>query len=242
MCGQTILKISIQKRLIGVAVAELDFHTRDIPITTTLNLGSPSWNQDSTMTVAVAGCGRGGTTMMAAVVHGVGIDMGPVLDLRNNNFEDQGMKRGVKAAISQIKQRNSELSVWGWKDAHLIKGGRLEPFLPYLRNFKLILIHRDPLAITQRRMMTNEDLHRPFKCVYDEVLEDQRKNWEFAKCADFPVLLVPYERVLSNREKLVEELIDFLGIEPSEKQKSDAVKRISATGGYIQASSGMWSS
>jgi len=60
-------------------------------ITTSLVLNYDPESRHEEMTVPIAGVPRGGTTMVAAAVDALGIDLGPLEDLKNFHFEDQTM-------------------------------------------------------------------------------------------------------------------------------------------------------
>ncbi len=76
----------------------------------TVNPEPPS----SAMTVVIAGVPRGGTTMIAAVVHALGVDLGPTAELAATTFEDQSINRADTPGLqlSYIRKRNGEKLIW----------------------------------------------------------------------------------------------------------------------------------
>lgn len=207
-------------------------------VTTTLNDRDAS----SPCTIGIAGVARGGTTMVASVVHALGIEMGPEYDLQNFHFEDQAMKfhgpESLEKVVERIRERNKETPVWGWKSGHLVVNSEIKSILSHLRSPRIVMVCRDPLAVAQRQFSIQEGGPHvgpvDFNFIYNVALQGYVKNKEWVQQTDLPVLLVPYERALSNIEKFVSELAEFIGATPSGIEKKEAISRVSKSGGYLQ--------
>lgn len=188
------------------------------------------------MTVCVMGMPRGGTTMVAAVVHALGVNLGPDHDLGNFHYEDQTMNRPyLNEQHEYIKKRNVEHDVWGWKDP-----GAVHPFkeLAYALRFpRVIMVFRDPLAVIQGEMRFDREYGvdpRPMGALFDNINDRMRKNWEFVSNTSIPTLLVSYERAMNKPEKFIDEVIEFLQLTPDGEQRKEASLSIGPEGGYLQ--------
>lgn len=186
------------------------------------------------MTVSIVGVPRGGTTMVAAAVDAMGINLGPPEDLREYHFEDQTMHSPyLEVQYECVKQRNQERSVWGWKDPTGIDS--LQRILFALRNPHIILVFRDILATIQGELRFDKvhevDPPRTFEQLSTTFLQWWSKNLEFANRTQFPSMLVSYERVMLHPVNFVSELAGFLGVQIAETQV--VLERISRDGGYL---------
>jgi len=186
-------------------------------------------------TIVVAGVPRGGTTMVAAAVHALGVYMGPKTDLQEFTFEDQAMHSPYPLErLERIGENNSTHDVWGWKDPGAIHP--LKEITYALRNPRVILVFRDMLASVQgeRRFDAENGIDRPIDGLIDDVVDRYATNWDFVKHTQLPTLLVSYERAIQNREYFLDTLVDFIGVPVSDAQRSCALERISPTGGYLK--------
>lgn len=186
-------------------------------------------------TVVIAGIPRGGTTMVAAATEALGVYLGPEEDLKNFTFEDQTMNSPyLDVQHNHIKEMDKEYSVWGWKDPGAIHP--LNEIGHALRNPRVILVFRDMLASVQGEIRFDEanEISRNFHDLIDNTMARYDRNWLFAKRTRLPLLLVSYERAINNREEFVDELINFIGIEPQQEQRVAAINRISQEGGYYK--------
>lgn len=213
-------------------MSEYNFrHTGEVRPTMTLNDLQPALP----MTVPIVGIPKGGTTMVAAVVHALGVYLGPMDELKEYNFEDQTMHQPhLERVYPEIKVRDSMYSMWGWKDPVGISSVRQVMFA--LRNPRLIMVFRDMLASIQGTMRFDEahniDPRRGFKELAEQTLSWWGGNFDYILKSSVPTLLVSYERAMSMPEQFVEEVISFLGVAPSSQQREDALARI-GKGGYI---------
>jgi len=189
-----------------------------------------------TMTIPIAGVPRGGTTMVAAAVHALGVDLGPAKDMGAFTFEDQSMNGELHTRLSYIKRRNTERQVWGWKDPTAIVSMR-ELFFA-LRNPRLILVFRDMMASIDSEMRFDEhnsiEPRRTFTDLAEATTNWWASNMEFISRTTFPTLLVSYERALQHPETFVNQLAAFLGLTPTQEQVQEAMTRINPRGGYLK--------
>jgi hypothetical protein len=192
--------------------------------------------EDETMTVVIAGVPRGGTTMVAAVVDALGVYLGPEEDLRTYTFEDQTMNLPWLASQHEcIEQRNVEFDVWGWKNPGATKSfGEL---VHALRNPRVIIVFRDLLSSIMGEMNADRVLENPeprsLNLLIDDALERQERNLIFARRTRLPTLLVSYEKCIIDRNRFLDEIIEFLGLDPSPEERETAMNRIGTIGGYI---------
>lgn len=191
---------------------------------------------DPAMTVCIAGMPRGGTTMVAAVVHALGVDLGPEEDLRGFTFEDQMMNRPYQDEVHKyIKKRDAEREVWGWKDP-----GAIHPFNDIahaLRNPRVILVFRDTFAVVQGEMRFDEEndiTGRTLETLIESAQRRLEENYKFVERTRVPLLLVSYEKAIINRDSFVNEVVAFLELPTDPLLIQEAVDRISPSGGYLQ--------
>lgn len=192
------------------------------------------------MTVAAVGIPRGGTTMVAAAVDALGVDMGPREDMRDFHFEDQIMNRvDLDVRFQYIVQRNSEHAAWGWKDPTGIDSVRKIMFA--VRNPRVIVVFRDILATIQGEIRFDEaheiDPRRSFGQLVDMTLHWWTGLMEFVKHTQVPTMLVSYERSIADPDLFVAELAAFLGIGTNQSQRDEALARINPKGGYLKVAS-----
>ncbi len=204
-------------------------------VSTSMCLNQGRGTDRSVMTVPITGVPRGGTTMVAAVVEALGINLGPREDLVEYHFEDQTMNSPyVEIQHKYLRQRNAHHKVWGWKDpagVHSIKN-----IIYALRNPHTIVVFRDTLASIQGEMRFDKqyevDPQRPFHELAEATLTRWRDIWEFVTSIQVPIMLVSYERAVMRPKVFLNELSAFLGIDDVEKTDK-ALSRIGKVGGYL---------
>ena len=188
------------------------------------------------MTVPIVGVPRGGTTMVAAVVHALGMDLGPTKDLAEHTFEDQGMTNpDIGLLLSYIARRNREREVWGWKDPSAVT--KIQSIFFALRNPRMVLVFRDMIATIDSEMRfdvaKNIQPQRTFSDLSQATVNWWVDNMTFIGKTSFPTLMVSYERVLRRPDLFVRDLGAFLGITPTHEQLQEALARINPDGGYL---------
>lgn len=167
-------------------------------------------------TVVCFGTPRGGTSMVAGTIAGLGVFMGPDLP---KNIEDPMFNPDVDKALSMedfkarlpdvIAQRNNAHRVWGWKYPRANR--YVEEILPQLRNPHLVLVYRDPVPATARAKPEDD------RAVFRELrrrLRMEMDNLQIAQRAKCPTLMVSYERASRNPEEFIAQLAEFLQLTP----------------------------
>ena len=167
---------------------------------------------DGGKTVAVFGVARGGTSMVAGAVRGFGFFMGTSLPVNNEDPDfcykpNDHMKRVIAA-------RNEAHKNWGWKFP--LASNYLDALLPAVRNPHLIIVFRDPIAVSARH---NAWHGRDPKFALTDITMQTQKNIMLALCWRKPTLLVSYEKAANNPGRLLDELSSFLGEEISVKRE-----------------------
>lgn len=161
-------------------------------------------------TVVVAGLGRSGTSMLAAILKRAGVCMGE--QTAAGTHEDQQLAALLRERRSRelkrlIEERNAAHQLWGFK---LPSRQILEhSLLRQLRRPFLLVIFRDILAIAGRRQVSKgEDL----KDQLAQSLREYHRLLSFLEKVRVPCLLISYEKALLNPNTLIDELDHFLGL------------------------------
>jgi hypothetical protein len=161
-------------------------------------------------TVVVAGLGRSGTSMIAAVLKAAGICMGELT--ATGTHEDQHLaallqQRRRRDLRRLIEERNAAYELWGFK---LPSRQILEhSLIRLLRRPYLVVIFRDILAIAGRRQVSRgEDL----KHQLSQSLREYNRLLYFLEQINQPCLLISYEKALLNPDVLVDHLDHFLNL------------------------------
>jgi len=94
----------------------------------------------SQRTVVVLGVERGGTSMAAGVIRGLGVDLGARAGL--NHEDPLFLTEEQPRLANRIKMRNKETDVWGFKvpKASLM----LDFYEKHLRNPYYVIVYRNP--------------------------------------------------------------------------------------------------
>ena len=120
-------------------------------------LNEPGNEPGGGRTFIVSGLGRGGTTMVATALRDVGIPMGVLFHEAAVEDLDVFFALGQSDRTvldTLIAQRNRQHTNWGFKIPN-IHGLLQYRELARFRNPHLILIFRDPVAITQRAALSD---------------------------------------------------------------------------------------
>lgn len=201
----------------------------------TYTLNAQALTPSEFLTVPVIGIPRGGTSLVASVLHSLGIYMGPLEELAQYKFEDQTMNKAhTQGQSTCIKLRNRRHNRWGWKDPTAVH--TVQSLLSCLRNPRVILVLRDPLASVQGEMRLDKvDEYEPrtFQDLMSCTVSWMQANLDFIRTTASPVLLVSYERAMKQPVMFLDELIVFLGIQPKGIERIRASQCIGSDGGYI---------
>lgn len=174
-------------------------------------LNSTKIHEASAGTVVVAGLGRSGTSMLAAVLKAAGISMGE--QTATATHEDQRIAsllqpRQRRELRSLIRERNEKHHLWGFK---LPSRQLLEPSLfRMLRRPYVMVIFRDILAIAGRRQVSRgEDLQDQLT----QSLREYQRLVSFLARIEHPCLLISYEKALLDPDFLVDQIDQFLHLQ-----------------------------
>lgn len=202
-------------------------------------------------TVVVLGMHRSGTSMTTGIISKLGIDVGKIFAPRSfanpiGYFEDRDFyelnkkilkeaggnwrlppdREMILAQSDKFKNqicdlvRKKESQLWGWKDPRT--NLTIELYLSFLTNPYFIVCRREPMAVAkslkQRQNMKVEDSIKLTKS-YEE-----RINNFFQEFTNLPRLNLNYEDVTGDSEKEIDKIIEFLGIQVSNKQYHEALK------------------
>lgn len=164
-------------------------------------------------TFIVLGAPRGGTSMVAGVLHHLGIYMGSNL---TPTFEDPSLSNLMLLGLGKhfkqaIIDRNRNYPNWGWK----FPGPSILEVLPEisgeLRNPFFLVVYRDVFAIANRNSLS----------AYGDLFETMEYSLNYyAKLGAFlasnkvPAMLISYEKAMLNPSMFVEKLSKLLGIGP----------------------------
>ncbi|MEO1491836.1 MAG: sulfotransferase [Pseudomonadota bacterium] len=168
---------------------------------------------DGRDTYVIVGVPRSGTSMIAGCLERLGVFTGE----RSNQvvFEDLALSRAVEAGDAAetraiIRRYNAAHDRWLWKRPEAWK--KLRDLLPLFRNPRLIVPLRDALAIAMRN-------HVAVQADVGQMLARHAKEYvDLIASLDSlrqPVLMVSYEKALSDPERFLEVLIGFCGLDPS---------------------------
>jgi hypothetical protein len=173
-------------------------------------LNSSQKNATPAATVVVAGLGRSGTSMLAAVLKAAGIYMGE--QTAAGTHEDQQIaallkQRRRRDLRKMIKQRDEAHDIWGFK---LPSRQILEHSLfRMLRRPYLIVIFRDILAIAGRRQVSRGEL---LMNQMSQSLREYARLVGFLQDIELPCLLISYEKALVYPDEMIDQLAHFLGL------------------------------
>lgn len=157
-------------------------------------------------TLIVFGNPRGGTSMVAGCLAGLGMHMGN--DLPQNYEDPEFVAKPVHSMLSTIKRKNTHHDNWGWKFPEAAR--YLDELLNEVRNPRFIVVFRDLIAVSNRQNQSNNvDFERALTA--NSLLMQQNllllMRWRV------PTLLVSYEKAISKNESFLSELCDFSGLD-----------------------------
>lgn len=182
-------------------------------------------------TLCVLGLFRGGTTMVARALRGMGVFMGARLDPRGNE-EDLDFQHAESARIRElVKARDAAHDVWGWK----YPGSFLTILDWYraLRNPRFVLVFRDPLASAQTELASGNA--SDLAATIATKLDHTGRMLEFvlrANAARLPLCLVSYERAVMDPERFVDQLAEFAGVALAPARRAEVIAVVDPRTGY----------
>ena len=178
---------------------------------------------DAAKTVAIYGVQRGGTSMVAAVVAALGVDLAG----EGLNHEDVRFQTAEGEALDAlIAQRNAEKLVWGFKAPQTTL--KLDYLAPRLRNPHYVCVLRNPAAVADSVMMRRGgkpgDLLRRALRFYDKMATLAAETTD-------PLIVVNYERAAADPDGFVAAMADFLEIDAGEALRARAAGMVTGDGG-----------
>lgn len=178
-------------------------------------------------TLIVLGAARGGTSMIAQMLHDLGVFVGEGL---GSTFQDAALSEISRAlfdrridighpAIEQVlRSRDRQFAVWGWKFP--------ERFFPELydraRNPHVVAVFRDPVAIATRESLSGG---YNLQASFERASQQLSALHAFVLATPHPCLAVSYERGLAKKAELVDALAAFAGIDAAPDRRRNAVQR-----------------
>lgn len=181
-------------------------------------------------TVVVLGVERGGTSMAAGIIRGLGINMGKRAGL--NHEDPLFLTEEYERLANRIRMRNKEEETWGFKVPR--SSLHLDFFEQNLRNPYYVVVYRNSLAIAdswiQRGAGNMLDVMERISKYHGSILDHARQTKN-------PVLMLNYERAVqnnTNKKLVVEELADFIGVALDDELKNRATAMMTGDGkGYV---------
>lgn len=174
-------------------------------------------NTTDERTFIVLGAARGGTSMVAGVLHHLGVVMGEKLSAV---YEDLNLSLAVEEnriddLKSIIQQRNLAHKTWGWKRPSSVK--TYDVWHDKFRSPVYIVVFRDLFAIANRNrisMMTDliSDMKNSLNH-FDIILNLLERDKK-------PALLISYEKAMLNPQQFVLQLHKLLDIGNEESVKA----------------------
>ncbi|OAN80834.1 hypothetical protein A8B78_10705 [Jannaschia sp. EhC01] len=163
-------------------------------------------------TVVCFGTARGGTSMVAGAILGLGVPMGEGI---GRNLEDPAFNldwhKGTAAEFTAharqiIETRNAAHPVWGWKFPNAAR--YLESLVADLRAPHLVCVYRDPVPMALRARPSMKEA----ASVVAKRLRAQVRNTAMIEALGVPCLMVSYEKAAAHPIVFIEELAGFLNL------------------------------
>ena len=158
--------------------------------------------------IVVCGAMHSGTSLVAGSLKCLGVYMG---EANNNRHEDTCFAKDAfnLDLLKIVGEREQQFDIWGFK-------------WPYARNwFKELYPHLNkPHFIYCYRSLSLKVKRRPERYVITEHLEEGAFWGKFFKEHNDPLLVVDFD---SEPERLVKDLVEFLGLQPSPEQIAAAL-------------------
>lgn len=181
---------------------------------------------DEPMTVVVTGVGRSGTSMLATTLSELGIPMGRT---STAVYEDEDIQPALfhfdHTRFRQvIGMRNAAHLKWGFKFPS-IQNHLFPPQLALLRNPRLIVVSRDPVAIAARAHLSDPQAGNEI-AAFENVSKQIYDLMNFVRNTSCPALLLSYEKFLVFPTAAIDAIAGFVGIEITEALRAEVLKVI----------------
>ncbi len=168
---------------------------------------------EAPITIIAAGLTLSGVRLITAILRlsGIAVEDDSAEFIFEDERQDEALRRQDRAIMRQfIKERNAAETRWAFAHPRLCDHGDLFDAADF-RNPRLIVICRDPAAIALDSDLEPADAMHAREFV-ERYIADHAMLIKTVLRVDCPVLLLSYEKCLSNPGKCVEALIDFCGL------------------------------
>lgn len=169
-------------------------------------------------TLILSGVARSGTSMVARVLHGAGVYLGDHMDrvvFEDNEFSalfDQA-ELDLDQFQTLLHRRDDQFPIWGFKRPHLHVHGPAP--LRLCRNPFVVLTVRDPVAIAERNAISEQ--RDPLQSM-SLAIDDLQQMLHFSRALECPVMLISYEKAVSQPAGFVTRLLEFCGLHVDEAE------------------------
>lgn len=182
------------------------------PIEQLMNSGIVAINATtppSQATIIVVGLARSGTSMVGAVLTGLGVFMGRHAD--RAVYEDtaiaDALEKNAKELPKIIGEYNSAHNIWGFKRPMVFR--TIKRHIHLFRKPRVIVTFRDPLAIALRNNISmGSELKHALVAASSSLVELA----SFVNNLEVPTLLVSYEKALSAPMIVTTSIAEFVGV------------------------------
>lgn len=179
---------------------------------------NPDSNPAAQKTIIVLGCARSGTSMVAGVLHKLGLSVGRRHD--DATYEDIDLSMSFEnndldTADSIISEYNQQHDIWAWKRPGLLDYHQQAAKM--VRNPYYIAVFKDIFAISNRNRISMEaDLLGNM----GKVIQEHIKLLDILKSIDAPCLMLSNEKVLQNKAEAVGAIAEFVGTGTTAQQEA----------------------
>jgi hypothetical protein len=171
--------------------------------------------------------------MVAGVVRELGIPLGKNLGI---NHEDPAFmsidRQNIRAVISK---RNAEYDVWGWKMPHTSE--YITEIQGDLRNPFIIVVFRNLIAMAESQMKRSEVT---FPGAYKFSFNRLKQVGSIIPDITGPLLAVNYDGAITRPPQFVNEICEFLFLQPDAARRANAEAMINPDVGYRRISREDW--
>ena len=160
--------------------------------------------------VLITGLGRSGTSAVASIFHHIGFFLGT--EANAPIYEDillrAALSEGrIEDILSSLSNDSERYPLFAWKDPKLFSDA-VSKLIDSLNNdWLLVLVFRDPVAIALRRVYQE---NAAFLHYLDRAVHFQNKLARFANKSNKPLLLISYEKLLTQPERVIKGILEFI--------------------------------
>lgn len=178
----------------------------------------------SNSTLLVLGVGRGGTSLVAGLLHEMDIFMGDNVSIPS--YEDQKMIKEILEAKPEsvkkiINNYSNRFNLWGFKHPEALDF--ISRHYNLFPNPRLVFVVKDTASIAMRKayVLGNDPINHMYNTLYtyEQILD-------FIKKSKLPTMTISYEKIVAHPENFIDALVDFSGYEISDKSRTAALSFI----------------